>query len=79
MRYTIRIFVVDTLNYIHGCGYDIQINTVTDVNTGQQVVFGVGIPELFEAQSERSLAFEKVWLLARDSQPLRDRSLSNFL
>lgn len=70
VRDAIRIFV-DTLNYIHGCGYDIQITTVIDVNTGHNTVFGVGIPELCEAQNERPLAFEKVWLLAQDLPPLR--------
>lgn len=75
VRDAIRTFV-DTLNYIHGCEYDIEITTVVELNTGQSVVFNAGIPELFEVQSERPLAFDKVWLLARDSQPLRN-SLAN--
>lgn len=75
VRDVIRVFV-DTLNYIYGCGYDIQITTVIDVNTGQQTVFGAGIPELFEAQSERPLAIEKVCSLAQNS-PLLCRALAN--
>lgn len=59
------------MNYIHGCGYDVEITTLIDVNTGQQVVFGAGIPELFEAQSERPLESKKVSSLALESQPLR--------
>lgn len=61
---------VDALGYLWGCGYDVEITSVVE-SSGNQVVFGVGIPELQQTKNERPLAFEDVWQVMSQSEYLR--------
>lgn len=49
--------LVDAYGYLSGRGYDIEITSVVDPS-GMQTVFGVGVAELEETQSERPLSFQ---------------------
>ncbi len=62
--------LVDAYGYLSGRGYDIEITSVVEPN-GKQIVFGVGIPELEEAQRERPLAFHEILEVVNSSQHLR--------
>jgi hypothetical protein len=62
--------IVDALNYIWGHGYDVEINSAMRLGSRNTTYFGVGIPELFGAQSERPLPIEEISKLIYQSQPL---------
>lgn len=60
---------VDALNYVCGHGYDVELTSAIGLGD-QNIIFGVGIPELFGAQSERPLPIEEICKLIYQSQPL---------
>jgi len=69
MEYIVRN-LVDALGYLSGCGYDVEITSVTEPD-GKQTVFGVGILELGETKRERPLEFPKLIEVINKSQHLR--------
>lgn len=68
VEYLVRT-VVDAYGYLSGRGYDVEITFVVDPD-GKQTVFGVGIPELEEAQPERPLSFDDLLGVVKKSQHL---------
>lgn len=71
VREDVAMPTVDALNYLWGQGYDVDISSVVELG-GRHIVFGVGIPELWEAQAERPLPLDELWkLVFRPSQHLR--------
>ncbi len=61
---------VDVLGYLWGRGYDVEITSAVESN-GQQVVFGVGIPELEATQKERPLPIDELFRVVIKSEHLR--------
>jgi hypothetical protein len=51
--------LVDGIGYVAGRGYEVELTAATDVDGGH-VVFGIGVPVLEEAQSERPVSPERV-------------------
>lgn len=68
VEYLVRT-VVDAYGYLTGRGYDVEITSVVDPD-GKHTVFGVGIPELEEAQNERPLHFPELLKVMGRSQHL---------
>ena len=68
VEYLVRT-VVDAYGYLTGRGYDVEITSVVDPD-GKHTVFGVGIPELEEAQNERPLHFPELLEVMGRSQHL---------
>lgn len=68
VEYLVRT-VVDAYGYLSGRGYDVEITSVVDPD-GKHTVFGVGIPELEEAQNERPLHFPELLKVMGRSQHL---------
>jgi len=66
---TVKI-LVDAYGYLSGRGYDIEITSVVEPK-GKQIVFGVGIYQLEQAQSERPLAFHELIEVMNKSPHLR--------
>jgi hypothetical protein len=51
--------LVDTLGYVWGCGYEVEITAVS-TSRGQHHVFGVNVPILENAKAERPLSAQQV-------------------
>ncbi len=54
---------LDTYGYFKGYGYELEITSARDFQSGENTVFGVDVVEITKAEKERSLTFNRVLLL----------------
>jgi len=60
--------MTDALGYLSGCGYEIELTSVTFPD-GRHEVFGVGIPILEEGKGDRPLTFRELFRLITSGRP----------
>lgn len=65
--YTLRNYVedavrlgVDTINYIHGCGFDVEITAMITSLSNHLLVFGVSSGNIEECKKQRPLGFQDI-------------------
>lgn len=62
--------VIDTLCYLWGRGYDVEITSAIGADD-KNYVFGVGIPILEKTKNDRPLTLDQLWPLAYQNEHLR--------
>ncbi len=80
--YTLRNYVanyvrtaVNSLGYLKGCGYDLELSSATD-EAGTQTVFGVDIASIAQDENKRPVSFVELINLTLRSQEL-NRALAD--